>query len=381
MARGRIVVRTLQTGEKRYDACIRIEGKQRYQTFSKRKNADAWITRNATDSDEGTFRELIPGTFREYTTKWSAKYLTPQELKPSTLSVYSYLIDSVLLPEFGPRPIAKVATADITDLRSRLMKDQSPASVKKILSLLGRIFADSVEDGYIRTSPMPTRRRKDKSGKGARRGRALTHDQAQRLLVECEGDDDLRLIILIGLLAGLRRGEIFALSWSDIDFDKDVIHVRHSLVWVYGKYHQKADDARTHAVISTPKTAGSVRDVDLSPVLKRELHTRYMKAKDKKGLIFKSREGGPLDPGNVVSRWFFPAVERAIETAEKEKDTEAVKALTDLHFHELRHHADSPIMPTLLVELAAGGPRVALGFGIIRGLRERPRVCHPVGIV
>jgi hypothetical protein len=34
--------------------------------------------------------------------------------------------------------------------------------------------------------------------------------------------------------------------------------------------------------------------------------------------------------------------------------------IKDFHFHDLRHHADSRIMPTPLVELAAGGPRVAL---------------------
>jgi len=111
------------------------------------------------------------------------------------------------------------------------------------------------------------------------------------------------------------------------------------MIWAYGKHHEKANDERVKVVIDTPKTATSMRDVDLSPILKKELRTRYLKARDKKGLVFKSREGTPLDPGNVVARWFHPAVECAIEKAEKQKDHAAVKALTGLHFHD--HTFDS----------------------------------------
>jgi len=205
------------------------------------------------------------------------------------------------------------------------------------MALLGRIFADAQEDEYVRTSPVSLRRRKADKGKGTRTGRALDPAIAQLLLAECEDDDDLRLVILVALLAGVRRGELFALDWPSIDFDKDIIHVRHSLHWAYGRFHKKADDQRTKAVIDTPKTKGSVRDIDLNPELKKELRTRYLKSKDKAGLIFRSREGGPIDPGNFVSRKFFPAVESAIEKAEKAKDDAAVKALDGLHFHDLRH--------------------------------------------
>jgi hypothetical protein len=55
--------------------------------------------------------------------------------------------------------------------------------------------------------------------------------------------------------------------------------------------------------------------------------------------------------------------------------------IKDFRLHDLRHHADFPIMPTPHMEVAAGGARVVLGFGIIRGFPERPRVCRQVGTV
>ena len=69
----------------------------------------------------------------------------------------------------------------------------------------------------------------NQSADRAERGRALQPEEAQRLLAEC--DDTLKLVVLLGLLAGLRRGEMFALKFEDINWEKDLIHVHRSLYW------------------------------------------------------------------------------------------------------------------------------------------------------
>lgn len=167
-----------------------------------------------------------------------------------------------------------------------------------------------------------------------------------RFLEQCEADveekrdanPELKLIILIGLLAGLRRGEIFALDWESIDTKNDLIHVSRNLFWRYGKHHDLKEDEPSF-VIHTPKSETSSRDVDLSQELKKELLAYKLKCKNKDGkdLIFRSREGTPLDPNNIYSRWFKPAVDRAVKKAKKERDEGAAKALTGLHLHDLRH--------------------------------------------
>jgi len=40
---------------------------------------------------------------------------------------------------------------------------------------------------------------------------------------------------MLGLLGGLRRGESFSLHYSDVDFDRDVIHINKHLFWRFGK--------------------------------------------------------------------------------------------------------------------------------------------------
>ena len=202
--------------------------------------------------------------------------MIPEELKPSTLNGYSSILSKHLLPEFGPRQIAAIATADVTDFRSRPLKTgQSAKTVSNVLNLLNRIFVDAKEDHYVRVSPMPERRRTSDSqstGGEEPRGRALQPDEAQQLLGEC--DETLKLVVLLGLLAGLRRGEIFALHFDDVNWEKDLIHVHRSLFWRFGKY-QKVKKGEPRWTITKPKKK-SIRDVDLSPELKDALWTHYM---------------------------------------------------------------------------------------------------------
>jgi hypothetical protein len=176
MARGAIVVRIQKDGTKRYATVIRIDGRQKWKTFAKKKEAEAYLDRNSSDVRENTYRELIPASFKQYAERWRTKYLIPEDLKPSTLNGYRSTLAKHLIPRFASRPMAAVTTADITDFRADLLKGGlSPKFVKNILNLLNRFFADAQEDGYVKVSPIPTRRRKKDSGsngKAGKKGRA-----------------------------------------------------------------------------------------------------------------------------------------------------------------------------------------------------------------
>src|SRR5437667_4934139 len=152
MARGFIVVNELQDGTKSYSARIRLglNRKQRAKTFKLRKDAVAYLDRFSTDCREGTYRELIPGTFEEYANRWKRNNLIPEELKPSTLNGYNSVLEKHLISYFGPRPISAIGTADVSDFRSLLLKSKlSPKTVRNVLNLLHRIFADAKQDAYV----------------------------------------------------------------------------------------------------------------------------------------------------------------------------------------------------------------------------------------
>lgn len=76
--------------------------------------------------------------------------------------------------------------------------------------------------------------------------------------------DETKLGILISLYAGLRIGEICALTWNDIDLNNKVIYVRNTVVRVKSA---AGDSAKTHLIIDTPKTAASLRCIPICSTL------------------------------------------------------------------------------------------------------------------
>jgi integrase len=330
MARGTIVTRTQKDGTKRYATVIRIGGKQRWKTFARKVDAESYLDKNSTDVREGTYRELKKATFDQYIKKWKAVHLIPEKLKPATLNSYGSNIALHLVPEFGSRSLTAIDPELISAFEAKLLKDgQSPKSTRNIIQLLNRILEDARRDGYLRISPMVDMKftKLDKEEK-----RALTKNEVAELLKRCESDEMLRLVVLLGLLAGLRRNEIFGLSWEDIDITGNVIHVRKNLFWRHGKYQGKRAEDEPAWILHTPKTKASVRDVDLSPVLKRELQARYLKSEYKSGVIFRSAVGSPVDPHNFYERQF-----RALIHIEDEEQRKKKMDLNWTNLHTLRH--------------------------------------------
>src|SRR5260370_8673549 len=74
----------------------------------------------------------------------------------------------------------------------------------------------------------------------------LTKEQAQQLLTALHGHN-MEALFVLALTAGMRRGEILALKWQDIDFDQNTLQVRR--IFTRSKGHRY--------VLAEPKTEKS----------------------------------------------------------------------------------------------------------------------------
>jgi integrase len=100
----------------------------------------------------------------------------------------------------------------------------------------------------------------------------------------------------LAMLSGLRRGELFALRWKDIDEGARTLTVR---------------EAVYDGAFSTPKTAAGVRQIPLSATaLQLIADWRHNTNADPDRLVFLTRTGMPLSPNNVLRRAIFPACGR-----------------------------------------------------------------------
>jgi integrase len=101
----------------------------------------------------------------------------------------------------------------------------------------------------------------------------------------------------LAVLSGLRRGELFALRWKDIDEHAQALTVR---------------EAVYDGIFSTPKTEAGSRQVPLSgPALQLVMEWKAnVENTEPDALVFDTRLGTSISPNNVLRRSIFPACKR-----------------------------------------------------------------------
>lgn len=119
----------------------------------------------------------------------------------------------------------------------------------------------------------------------------------------------------------MRRGEILALKWDDIDFQNGKIHIRNSLAYVPDK----------GLLIKEPKTSKSKRQISISEHVLNELkifrekqyfHLNKFGYRNESNLVVTSENGKPVNPRNLL-RQFYNIIEEA--------------KVPRISFHDLRH--------------------------------------------
>jgi integrase len=221
--------------------------------------------------------------------------------------------------------IAKLLKGDPT--AEKLKNPVSKKTVRNVLNLLSELLSKARTEGYLKVSPMADVE-KPKIEK-EKKGRALRPDEIQSILRQC--GDDFRLMFLTALLTGMRRGELFGLWWEDVDWSQNIIRIRRTLYWLDGKNHEKAPGAAPWTYV-TPKSEKSVREIDLSPALRKELLELFIR-NPKAGLVLRTSNGTPLRPANITWRSFGTLLRKV----EAERAKEKLPAIGPVRWHDLRH--------------------------------------------
>lgn len=165
------------------------------------------------------------------------------------------MLNAHLYPVFAEREIAEITTGDIQEfLNARTHLAEK--TLKELITFLREVFADAIEDNYMKKNPTISRKLVIPSHKKAERN-ALSKDQILDILDQAGKLDgyDKRLICLL-LLTGMRRGEVLGLRWEDLDIEDGLIHVRRNVTFPQNQPH-----------IGTPKTKKGERSIPLEPVL------------------------------------------------------------------------------------------------------------------
>jgi len=332
MAQGSIIWRCRTCGNKAAGTCkhpkaayaivYRVGKRQKWEAVGRSKKvAERRLVEVLGQLHNGTYRQLVSITFSELAEKWLSDYAAVS-VKPSTLRRYRSLIVTHLRPRFGSLPLTEVTTELMDRYKAYALRERrlAPRTVNQSLAVLKVMLRCGKQWGYLRENP-------------AQEVRLVRVESAEmdylrpdevRLLLRC-ADEPYRTLFLTAVLTGMRRSELLALQWGDIDWQNHVLHVRRGLFW-----HTEAELSGANGCqgplwrFVTPKSKRSVRRIVLSPKLQEALELyRLTCPVSPQDLVFCTPGGGPMDPDNMVKREFLPALSRA--------------GLRRVRFHDLRH--------------------------------------------
>lgn len=208
----------------------------------------------------------------------------------SVIASYESALRGHIYPMIGARRLDDIRRQDVQHLIDALRADgKSPSTINNVLSPLRVIFRQARRRGEVQSDPMGDLEVPASRG---RRERFATRDEVRSLIAALPREED-RAFWGVAFYAGLRRGEIVALRWSDIhESEIDVVRS-----W--------CDKTRR---FKDPKTTQGTRLVPLPPRLRDLLaeHRLASSPADSDSLVFANRAGNPAE-----TRSFLASAKRA----------------------------------------------------------------------
>ncbi len=160
------------------------------------------------------------------------------DLSPTTLRSYRAEVKKTIRPRLGKVPISRLSAKHLDDLYGS-MKDagSSPKTIRNHHAAISAALHQAVRWGWVRTNVAEMAKPPRVS---QRRIHAPSVDVV-RQVIEAAEERDPRLspLLMLAALTGMRRGELCALRWSDVDLSMGTIDVERSLVVVPGGLAEK----------------------------------------------------------------------------------------------------------------------------------------------
>ncbi len=307
-----------------------LEGSRRRQSkraYATKKEAQLALAELLASHENQSFVVRSNLSVEEYGITW-LEGLAVQGRKASTIRGYSANLRNYIVPNLGSVKLQELRASDLDRLYAHLLKTNgkrgkpiSKTSVHHVHVQLGKMLNDAERKGLVIRN---VARQADAPSQASARNAApemkvWTPAQLQRFLAHA-GSYRAGPMMRLMAMTGVRRGELVALGWKDVDLSRGTIDIR-AAASVINKVE----------VLDTPKTRRGRRTIDLDAETKAVLKRHRTKQLEEllaigaptDGRVFTNAFGEPLRPHSVGQ-----AFNRLVETCDD---------LPRIRLHDLRH--------------------------------------------
>ena len=259
--RGHIQPRGKSTWRLKYDVAPDPKTgsrRTRYATFrgTKRQAEDHLTKLMAADSDEPSF-DAGTTSLAAYLRSWIVDVAA--SISPKTIERYRQLVDRQIVPHLGSKRLQKLSPTDIAHWHGVLLQQGrhdgtglSAQSIRHAHRVLHKALCDAVDrEILIRNPASRISPPKSEAGEVA----ILSSDQVTTVIDALRGTEIFPHVMIL-ISSGIRRGELMALQWGDIDLNANTLRVQRSI-----------EATKSHGLrIKPPKTRHGRRTITLPAI-------------------------------------------------------------------------------------------------------------------
>lgn len=185
------------------------------------------------------------------------------EIKPSTMSAYRMTYVKKIRPVFGRCDVSEIKTPMVQEWVDSLSSSLSPHSVRDCYVLFKSMirwnYAREDKECPVYKVKFPHEEKKELE--------VYSRNEQKRLVGYIKEHPGIREFgILLCLSTGMRIGELCALKWEDVDFDKNCINIRRTLERCYD-----VETGKTMVYIGPPKSNSSRRTIPIPKALVQQM--------------------------------------------------------------------------------------------------------------
>ncbi len=269
---------------------------------------------------EGAYQTNKALTFDKYFSEWIQN--KEKTVKTGTVYRYKSIYKNHIAQQIGKRRIRELERREISNMIDRLSEDNTVYTCNSVLLVLKAVFNDAVREEILIRNPAqnikPITEKKTEAAQTIHR--ALTPEE-QKTFMEAARDTHYYELFAFLLCTGLRIGEAAALTWKDIDFKNNMIHVSKTVT--------RGTDGKL-ITSDTPKTHAGIRDIPLTDTARGILKSQ----REKYGAlpfatknIFYNTDGGLITP--ISANYHISQVLKDIEKSGTHIERFTVHAFRD----------------------------------------------------
>lgn len=266
----------------------KINGKTIQKYFPKLQDCRKWYADAKFDDEHGNINACKNMTVNAWFEYW-LENIKGESIRPNTVRNYKERFQHNIKKCIGNMLLSDVKPMHCQNLLNQMKDKYKSSTIYQTRIVLYCMFSDAVENDIILKNPV-TKAVKCNIGKESKVVRALTIEEQKKFLEFAEGTSNYNQYAFV-LQTGLRSGELIGLRWSDIDFDKKLIHIQRSM-----EYRYSVGEWR----IGKPKSDSGYRYIPLTEEAIKILKNQKEKLKNMKVIkmefadsVFISRKGEP----------------------------------------------------------------------------------------